>query len=312
MIYSIFIKTDHKYEFLMQIMNEIRNMAIMCLITLSAAQGAATFTFQQALETFHKSKVDLPQPEKDGRTQTLNRKGAAAPGFDYTTKKFLAFASGKSVLEIGGAYGNVMLEALKQNPKTIYHLNDLDQRHLCIAAFRLQSKIETKEICLDGIENVNFIYGDITQPSWSTGQYDAVLMSRVIHFLTPQQIEQTLTNLCNSLKPKGRIYITALTPYVNRYKPFIAEYERRVKEGKPYPGFVDSLRKYLNKDAATPSQIEKISDGHFTFLDVTVLSRVATAAGFKVLECSFQPLSYKSGSWVLDGRENVILIAEKP
>lgn len=290
----------------------VRNLVIMILTTVSAANAAATFTFQQALDAFHKSQVALPDPEKDGRRQTLNRKGATAPGIDYTTRKFLSFAAGKKALEIGGAYGNVMLRALKENHKTVYHLNDLDQRHLCIAAFRLQSKIEKKEICLDGIENVNFIYGDVTQASWSTSHYDAILMSRVIHFLTPDQINQTLKNLFNSLKSKGRIYITSLTPYNNRYKPFIPDYEQRVKGGDPYPGFVGSLRKYLNPEAATPSQIQKISDGHFNFLDVDVLTRVAKSAGFKVLECSFKPLSYKSGSWILDGRENVILIAEKP
>jgi hypothetical protein len=45
----------------MQIKNTIRNIVIMVLITLTAAQAAATFTFQQALETFHKSKMVEPK-----------------------------------------------------------------------------------------------------------------------------------------------------------------------------------------------------------------------------------------------------------
>lgn len=286
---------------------------IMLALTLPNIFSAATFTFHQALESFYKSKLSIPKPESDGRTQTLNKKGATSPGFDYATLAFLDFAKNKRVLEIGGAYGNVMLEALRRSSSTTYHLNDLDERHLSIAAYRLQKKIEQQTICTTGLENVEFIYGDITTSSWKVKeQYDAILMARVIHFLTPEQIQQALTNLHASLKSGGRIFITSITPYVKRYKAFIPEYHRRLAAGDPYPGFVTNLRQYLNKEDTPQHQIANISEGHFMFLDEVVLSRLFTDAGFKVLECSFKPLSYKSNSWALDGRENVILIAEKP
>lgn len=285
----------------------------MSFFAFSPAFAAATFTFHQALESFYKSKPNIPSPESDGRTPTLNKKGATSPKPDYVTLEFLKFAEKKRVLEIGGAYGNVMLSALQRNSATIYHLNDLEEKHLTIAAFRLQEKIEQREICMNGLENVQFIYGDITQPSWKVAEpYDAILMARVIHFLNPAQIQNALSNLYASLKPGGRIYIVALTPYVNRYKSFIPEYEKRLKAGDPYPGYVKDLRKYANKDVTTPNQIKSISDGPFMFLDDIVLSRLFKKAGFKILECSLKPLSYHSPSWALDGRENVILIAEKP
>lgn len=285
----------------------------MLFLTLPQAFSAATFTFHQALESFYKSKPKIPAPESDGRTPTLNKKGATSPAPDYVTLEFLKFAKNKRVLEIGGAYGNVMLEALRRNSSTIYHLNDLEERHLTIAAFRLQEKIEQREICMSGLGNVQFIYGDITQPSWKVKEpYDAILMARVIHFLNPEQIQNALTNLYASLKSGGRIYIVALTPYVNRYKSFIPEYEKRLKAGDPYPGYVTDLRKYANKDVTTANQIKGISDGSFMFLDDVVLSRLFTKAGFKILECTLKPLSYNSVAWALDGRENVILIAEKP
>jgi SAM-dependent methyltransferase len=255
----------------------------------------------------------MPEAESDGRTPTLNQKGATAPTLDYVTRSFLDFAKNKRVLEVGGAYGNVMLEALHQNSSTIYHLNDLDERHLGIAAFRLQEKIDQHKICIAGLGKVQFIYGDIAQTSWKVKKpYDAILMANVMRFLTPDQINKAFSNLFASLKSGGRVFIIALTPYVNRYKSFIPEYQRRIKAGIPNPGFVDDIRQYANESSNSQDQLHTIADGHFMFLDDVILPQMAQKAGFKVLECTFKPLSYKSDSWELDGRENVILIGEKP
>lgn len=285
----------------------------MLALTISST-FAATFTFHQALETFYKkSQPSMPEAGSDGHTPTLNQKGATTPTLDYVTLSFLEFAQNKRVLEVGGAYGNVMLEALHQNSSTIYHLNDLDERHLGIAAFRLQEKIDQRKICMAGLGNVQFIYGDITQPSWKVNQtYDAILMANVMRFLTPTQIDQAFSNLFTSLKSRGRIFIIAMTPYVKRYKSFVPEYERRLKDGISNPGFVKNIRQYANEESSSQDQLNTIADGHFMFLDEVTLSNLAKRAGFKVLECRFTPLSYKSESWQLDGRETVILIAEKP
>lgn len=275
---------------------------------------AATFTFHQALESFYKkAKPAMPEAESDGRTPTLNKKGAASPTLDYATLAFLEFGKNKRVLEIGGAYGNVMLEALHRNSSTIYHLNDLDERHLGIAAHRLQEKIDQRKICVDGLGNVQFISGDVTQSSWNVKQsYDAILMANVMRFLTPEQIQHTLSNLFSSLKPKGRIFIVAMTPYVKRYKSFIPEYQRRIKDGEPNPGFVKDITPYSNEDNTAKHQIHNNTGGSIMFLDVESLSTFAKASGFNVLECSVIPLHYTSELLGLDGREQVILIAERP
>lgn len=275
---------------------------------------AATFTFHQALESFYKkAKPTMPEAESDGRTPTLNKKGAASPALDYATLAFLEFGKNKRVLEIGGAYGNVMLEALHRNSSTIYHLNDLDERHLGIAAYRLQEEIDQRKICMDGLENVQFISGDVTQASWSVKQsYDAVLMANVMRFLNPDQIQHTLSNLFNSLKSKGRIFVVAMTPYVKRYNTFIPEYQRRLKDGVINPGFVKDINPYSNENSNSKNQIHNNTGGSVMFLDEVSLSKFAKAAGFHVLECSLIPLHYTSDLLGLDGREQVILIAERP
>jgi SAM-dependent methyltransferase len=280
----------------------------------SPSTFAATFTFHQALETFYKkAKPSMPEAESDGQTPTLNKKGATSPTLDYATLSFLEFAKNKRVLEIGGAYGNVMLEALHRNSSTIYHLNDLDERHLGIAANRLQEKIDQRKICMEGLVNVQFISGDVTQPSWSVKEsYDAVLMANVMRFLTPDQIQHALSNLFSSLKPGGRIFVVAMTPYVNRYKSFIPEYQHRLNDKILYPGFVKDVSKFADENSTIKNQISNITTGSIMFLDEVSLSEFAKLAGFKILECSLIPLHYNSDMLGLDGREQVILIAEKP
>ena len=133
-----------------------------------------------------------------------------------------------------------------------------------------------------------------------------------MHYLTPEQLEVTAKHLFLLLKPAGRIFVVAITPYVKRYESFIPEYERRVGAGEKNPGFVQSLQPYLNRDVTTESQCKNITDDPFFFLDDKVLRSVFEKNGFRVIESTMKPLSYVSTSWALDGRENVILIAEKP
>lgn len=293
--------------------NYLYKIIFMTLITVTSMQGASTFTFNQALDAFHKQKLKLPKQDKDGRSETLNNKGAAAPKFDDATLAFLDFGEGKKVLEIGGAYGNVMLEAMHRNPKTTYHLNDLDSRHLSIAAYRLQSKLDQKKIKLDGVQHIQFIYGDITQPKWKPNEeYDAILIARVLHFLNPEQMDRALSNIYRSLKPGGRVFIITITPYVNRYKAFIPEFEKRLKAGQKYPGYIKSLHPYANPEVTSEEQLQNIMAEEFMFLNDKVLRRIFRKHGFSVLEARHTPLRYTSKTWQLDGRENVILIAEKP
>lgn len=86
---------------------------------------ASEFDFNQAASKCKNLNLSLPTSEEDGRIQTLNKKGAMSPQLDYATRAFLEYAKGKVVLEVGGAYGNIMLQALKDGNNTTYYLNDL-------------------------------------------------------------------------------------------------------------------------------------------------------------------------------------------
>ena len=287
----------------------------MCLLHVCAEfANDRVFTYELALAKCDELNLKPQTPEADGRTQTLNKKGAATAKFDYASIEFLKFAKGKSVLEIGGTYGSVMLAALQQSKNTKYTLSDLEGRHLFIAAKRLAEMINGNKLSSESAKQVQFIQADITKSHDinNIGIYEAIFVGRVLHFLTPEQLEMTIKHLFLLLKPAGRIFIVAITPYVKRFENFVPEYERRVTAGEENPGFVQSLRVYLNSNVTTQEQRDNITDEPFFFLDDKVLRSDFEKNGFRVIECKMMPLSYKSASWELDGRENVILIAEKP
>lgn len=290
---------------------KFRILLIVCACFIHA--NPSVFTYDQALAKCDENNLQIQQPEPDGRTQTLNKKGAVTATIDSAARDFLKFGKGKAILEIGGCYGDVMLQALKQSESTIYALNDMDGRHLFIAAKRLCQKIQHNSLKSSSAKQVKFVQADITNTKdvQKLAQYEAIYVGRVFHFLTPEQFELSVKHLFLLLKPKGRVFASAITPYVKRFERFIPEYERRLAAGEEYPGFVKSLREYVNDKVTSLLQIKNISEEPFLFLDVEVLRHIFERNGFRILECRTLPLDYKSESWVYDGRENVMIIAEK-
>ena len=280
-----------------------------CLVSIKPEE----FTYQQAITGCDALNLKIQKPEADGRVQTLNKKGAVTARFAYIEREFLKFGNGKKIMEIGGCYGDVMLHALKQSTTTQYVLSDLDRRHLFIAAKKLAEKIQKNWLKPDSVNQVHFVEADITNVDHvkNFDQYEAILVARVLHFCTPEQLELTVKHLFLLLKPGGRVFVIAITPYVKRFQKFIPEYERRVKAGEKYPGFVKSLRDYVDADVTTPAQIKNLHGEPFLFLDVGTLREVFVHNGFNILECHTIPLNYQSISWSYDGQENVILIAQK-
>jgi SAM-dependent methyltransferase len=233
---------------------------------------ASVFTYEQALAKYSEFSLNNPKPSADSRIYTLNNKGADSISCDYgyhqflefgsyAVRKFLEFGKGKKILEVGGCYGGIMLYALKQSETTQYTLNDLDERHLFIAAKKLSERINSNWLNARCTRQVKFIQADIydTKIIKNFGLYDAIYVSLVFHFFTPAQFELAVKNLHMLLKPGGQIYITALSPYLNYFKKFIVEYEKRVKAGEKYPGFIEFLRDYFDvNDSTLPLQITNL------------------------------------------------------
>ena len=269
---------------------------------------AKEYNISQALERFKSLKLKKPNPEPDGRVQTLNKKGAMAPNVDrFIVEGFMQYGKNKRALDIGGGYGDVMITMLKRHPQTIYHLNDLDERHLFIAAY----EAHIAKVQKTALEKALFIGTDFLRMSQHR-TYDAILISRVLHFFSPDKLSRVIQKIFHLLRPGGKVYVLAMTPYIKRYKSFIPEYEKRLCRNDPYPGYVQSLHTWVNHSAISASQLKQISPEPFMFLDDKVLSMFFKNAGFYIKKCCMVPLSYQSPLLSLDGRENVILVAKKP
>ncbi len=265
------------------------------------------YSFDEALCKYNDQDCRKPKAEADGRIQTLNQKGATSPVDDEATKQFIDNETEKKVLEIGAAYGKVMIKKLLKFSSVEYHINDLCEDHLWIAANDLSSSGVDK----GAIKNVKFLPFDITTKIKINYKYEAILIARVLHFFSPEQLDSAIANIYNLLNDKGKIYVVAITPYVKRYKSFIPEYERRKLNNEEFPGYVKSLRDWINKDGITQEQLAAVSPDPFMFLGEPILKKLFEKHKFNIIQCQTADLGYKSDAWSYDGRENVILIAEK-
>ena len=268
-------------------------------VSLSLAVDAQSYTLSEALEKSQDQALSLPRLTSDGCIPTLNHKGFADNRSNPLRLAFMAYAPHKKVLELGGAYGDVMLEVLVKNPDTIYHLSDLDERHLFIAAQRLEASIQQGHTRPKVRSTLRFITHDITQKPQLSDRYDAILVERVFQFLSPTQLESALDHIEALLKPGGRVYIATLSPYIKPYQAFLVNYQRLMAEGRPFPGYIT-----IHQNHEEPLS--------FLLLETQSLKPLFETRHFKILEAKLFPSSYQSPEWSLDGRENTLLIAEKP
>lgn len=236
----------------------------------------------------------LPQSSVPGLIPTLNNTGWMTETLDDHSRAFTEFAPSArgECLDIGCAYGVATLPALAGGARVL--ACDLEPRHLEILAQRVPPEDRDRLRCQPGrLPGVDF----------APGSFGAILCARALHFLLPRDIEVTVRKMFDWLVPGGRVYLVTDTPYVGPWWKEAPEYERRKREGCPWPGFVARYRSLLpagTDPASHPSFINP--------LDPDILDRVTRAAGFHVLEARF----LKGGGARATGREHAGVIASKP
>lgn len=289
----------------------MRLLAYFTIIAIFCAQGiflnAKELNSKEAAQQAVQENLKMPKPDPDGRISTLNKMGAMSPDLDAVSKLFVAASKvlDAKVLEIGAGYGLACQESLKAGC-TNYTAVDLDDRHLKLLAKNV------KDVDASYLNSVKLISGSFpTETDIPSNHYDAILMARVLHFMTPQEISASLAKAYDALKPGASVYVVLLTPYVKGYASFIPEFQRRIDEGVEFPGFVENKKDYADKKIIPPSVYSNLG-GHFYFFDVKTAQTFFEKAGFIVEKSEYAPLPYKSDIWQLDGRENVLLVAKKP
>jgi len=239
----------------------------------------------------------LPDSPVEGLIPTMNKTGWMTESLDAYSEEFARYAgeigkNGNESLDMGCAYGIATLAALDAGARVL--ACDIEPKHLEVLDKRIpdaqQDRYRSQPGSLPGVD-------------FPAESFGAILASRVLHFLDGPQIEETVGKMYNWLRPGGRLYLVADTPYTGPWYIHSERYEARKAAGEPWPGYVDDYAGLL-PEGTDP-------EGHPDFinpLDPDILTRVCLAAGFELISAEIL-----SGSTpYAKGDEHAGIIAAKP
>lgn len=184
--------------------------------------------------------IEIPAPAPDGKIPTLNQTGYMTPESDKLSDEFIDCAAewgkkGVPSVDVGAAYGIISLLALDKG--AILIANDVEKRHLLI----LRKKASKRNLSRLFLNTRSFP----EQTSFPSNSVGAILLRRVIHFLTPAQMELAMDKIVMWLRPGGSVFIVTMSPYHYSLKDFDATYEERLQNGNPWPGEIFNMRSYI-------------------------------------------------------------------
>jgi len=170
-------------------------------------------------------------------------------------------APGKKMFEVGAGFSNIAAQCLRAGVVE-YAANDLSLDHLKILTVRLQQQFGQE--ALRYWSALKLLPGKVPDvlPEVSD-YYDALLIDKVLHFLTPDECEKFLAWVFKALKKGGKLYILTVAPYSKRLvdtERLLITYNANKKTGTLYPGYVSNVKEYLivspadNPQFAIPSQ----------------------------------------------------------
>jgi len=230
---------------------------------------------------------------------TLNGTGFMFRVLDEYAEDFIQFTgqTDGAALDIGPAFGVTTIAALKAGGRVT--ACDPDPRHLQILAENTPEALRSNLTCItDRLPDINL----------ADESYDAILCSRVLHFLDGSAIDASVRNMFRWLQPGGRLYLIADTPY-GIWRKFIPIFEARRARGDRWPGLMIGLENYL---PFAPGDRAMDGPPFMNLLDPELLTRICSDAGFDVQRASFIDRSDFGGLGRMDGRENAGILAIKP
>jgi SAM-dependent methyltransferase len=241
----------------------------------------------------------IPRLRLDSMVPTLNGTGFEFQVRDSYADEWIAEAGRSQLpaLEIGCAYGVAVMPALEAGASVV--ACDMEPGHLQILESQAPAALRARLRC---------VTGQLPEVQFEPGEFGAILCSRVLHFLSGEQIDASLAAMAHWLAPGGHLYLVADTPY-GIWRNFIPEFERGKREGLRWPGMMSGVQRYL----PTPRLKRYIDRPAFmNLLDPQLLTRMCEEAGLRVQRATFIARSDFRGLGALDGRENAGVVALKP
>ena len=159
----------------------------------------------------------------------------------------------------------------------------------------------------NALERLTLIPGELPDIDLPENHFGTVLCSRVLHFLPGDDIDASIRNMYRWLKPGGRVFIVADTPW-GIWRKFIPTWDENTARQERWPG---AMHKPVNYLPYEPSS-DDVGPPFMNLLDPDLLTRSCEEAGFIVDRASFIDRSDFGDQGRMDGRENCGVAAHKP
>lgn len=177
--------------------------------------------------------LQIPQPEKDGKIATLNQTGFMTPDQNKYTLDFIDFvaSTGGFVADIGPAYGETVLLALKKGARVV--AADTDSRHLLL--LRERTPLELRQ---------NLILKKASFPCETNFPAKSLMgfhLCRVAHFWDEDVMEKSISEMDKCTLPGGRICVVTMSPHHHLLKDFLPVYLKKAAEGHRWPGVIHNM-----------------------------------------------------------------------
>jgi SAM-dependent methyltransferase len=230
----------------------------------------------------------LPREKYPGAIPTLNGRGFMLKSLDPYSSAFVDYAGSTDapVLDMGCAYGVATLAALAKGASVC--ACDMDAGHLAIL-----------EDCVPGEQRPRLTtqIGMLPDVDFQAHSFGAILASRVLHFLTGDDVERAMKKMAAWLKPGGQMFLIADTPYMRTWSASVPAYEKRKREGHKWPGFLPDFSKYVPDGTDPTSHPEFLNP-----MDPDILARLCNEVGLNVIRTGFMGL--QRGGSPVQGNEH--------
>jgi len=236
---------------------------------------------------------ERPKSFIQGLVPTLNHRGFMSETLDYFSQRFVDYAvtCAAPVLDMGCAYGIATRAALERGARV--HACDMEAGHVEILAAEIPEAMAGR---------LTTSVGSLPGVDFPESSFDAILCSRVLHFLLAAEIRATLEKMYRWLRPAGRLFLVADTPYSGFWFSGAPVYEQRKAAGEEWPGLIEDISVYMKDGRAPEGMLSYLNP-----LDPDILARESERAGFVVEEAAFTGRAEDR-----TGRHHAGVIAVKP
>jgi hypothetical protein len=145
-----------------------------------------------------------------------------------------------------------------------------------------------------------------TDTEYRDGSLASVHASLVFHFLAPGELETGLAKIARWLRPAGRLYALASSPFVGNFVQFQPTFQQRLEAGVRWPGYVERATEYASDD--TSSNLPE----RLLLIDELSCFNACIAAGLQPEDAWYFRRRHLHARFHGDGRENIAIVASRP